>query len=206
MGNLRMLKKVGKLRVKLFALALAVMAIALVGHAVLSGTRLQQQRQHDALALEIEAARQALVAYGDAGGPQGQRTSAETALVAAEAALPSRLNGPGVVGALIRLAEETGLRVSDVKTVAGKEQQVGEHTFAALSVHVQIEGTLSALRAFVSKFESGGLRAARLDELSITGIAQPPAPGAELSLDELGTPEGPTSLVASLDYSVFARD
>lgn len=203
-----MLKKVGvgRLRVKLSALALAVMAIALVGHVLLGVTYLQQQREHDALALEIEAAMQALVAYGDAGSPQGQRTSAEAELVVAQAALPSRLDGPGVVGALIRLAEETGLRVSDVKTVPGREQQVGEHIFAALSVHVQIEGTLSALRAFVSKMENGALQASRLDELSITGIAEPPAPGAELLLDEPGTSEDPTSLVASLDYSVFARD
>lgn len=201
-----MLKKVGRLRAKLSVLALAVMAIALVGHAVLGRTYLQQQREHDALALEIEGARQALVAYGDAASHQEQRTSAEAELAAAQAALPSRLNGPGVVGALIRLAEETGLRVSDVKTVPGREQQVGEHTFAALSVHIQIEGTLSALRAFVSKMESGALRAARLDELSITGIAQPPAPGAELLLDEPGTTENPTSLAASLDYSVYARD
>ena len=201
-----MLKKAGRFRVKLSAVALAVMAIALVGHVVLGVTYFQQQRERDALALEIEAASQTLVAYGDAGSPQGQRTSAEAELVAAQAALPSRLNGPGVVGALIRLAEETGLTVSDVKTVPGREQQVGEHTFAALSVHVQIEGTLSALRAFVSKMESGALQATRLDELGITGIAQPPAPGAEPLLDESGTTEDPTSLVASLDYSVFARD
>lgn len=201
-----MLNKVGRLRVKFSAVALAVMAIALVGHVLLGVTYLQQQREHDALALEIEAAMQALVAYGDAGSPQGQRTSAEAELVAAQVALPSRLNGPAVVGALIRLAEETGLRVSDVKTVPGREQQVGENTFAALSIHVQIEGTLIALRAFVSKMENGALQASRLDELSITGIGQPPAPGAELLLDEPGTVEDPTSLVASLDYSVFTRN
>ena len=114
MGNLRMLKKVGRLRAKFSALALAVMAIALVGHAVLGATYFQQRREHNALAFEIEAARQALVAYGDAGSPQGKRTSAEAELVAAQAVMPSRLNGPGVVGALLRLAEETGLKVSDV--------------------------------------------------------------------------------------------
>ncbi len=201
-----MLKKVGRLRVKLSALALAVMAFALVGHAVLGVTYLQQQRENDALALEIEAARQALVASGDAGSHQEQRTSAEAELVAAQAALPSRLNGPGVVGALIRLAEETGLKVSDVKTVPGREQQVGERTYAALSIHVEVEGTLSALRAFVSRMESGALQAARLDELSIAMKEQPSVVGAELLLGEAGATERPTSLAASLDYSVYARN
>ena len=187
-------------------LALAVMAIALVGHAALGVTYLQQQRESDALDSEIEAARQALVASGVAGSPQEQRTSVEAELVAAQAALPSRLSGPGVVGALIRLAEENGLRVSDVKTVSRREQQVGENTYAALSVHVQIEGTLSALRAFVNKMESGALQAARLDELRIAMKEQPPVAGAELSLGEPGTTEHPTPLAASLDYSIYARD
>ena len=119
---------------------------------------------------------------------------------------PSRLGGPGTVGALIQLAEENGLRVADVKTLLGRKQQVGEHTYHALSVHFQLDGTLDALRAFLGKLESGALQAARVDELSITGIEKLPPASPQLPLDRPSTAEAQYSLTASLDFSVYARD
>ncbi len=195
-----------KLRVKPSALAVVIMAMALAGHAVLAGIYFHQQRQKDALALEIEAVRQSLAEYDDAARSREQRAAAEAELAAEQAHFPSWLSGPCTVGPLIQLAEENGLRLVDVKTQLGSEQQVGEHTYHALSVHVQVEGSLGALRAFVSQLENGALPAAKVDELSIGGIEPPSAGRLRSSLDGPNATEVQYSLTSSLDFSVYTRE
>ena len=199
-------QKSRKFKVKLSALTVVIMAIAIVGHAVLAGTYFHQQRQKDALALEIQAVRQSLAEYGDAARSQRQRAAAEAELAAEQAHFPSWLSGPGTVGPLIQLAEENGLRLVDMKTQLGSEQQVGEHTYHALSVHVQVEGSLGALRAFVSQLENGALPAAKVDELSIGGIEAPPVARLEPSPDGPNATEVQYSLTSSLDFSVYTRE
>ena len=195
-----------KLSVKLSALIVVIMAMALAGHAVIAGTYFQQQRQKDALAFEIETVRQSLAEHGDAASSQEQRAAAEAELAAEQAHFPSWLSGPGTVGPLIQLAEENGLRLVDVKTQPGREQQVGEHTYHALSVHVQVEGSLGALRAFVSRLENGALQATKVDELSIAGIEAPSVARLVSSPDGPNATEVQYSLTSSLDFSVYTRD
>ncbi len=201
-----MWKKIRRLRVKLPALALAVTAMALVGIAVLAVTYLQQQHEQDALASEIVAARQSLAEAGDVANRQERLAIAESELVAEHAAFPAQLSGPGTVGALLQLAQDLGLKVADVKTQPGREQQMGEHTYHGLSVHIRVEGTLSALRVFISELENGALPAARVEELSIAGIEATPAARLRPSPDGPGATEGQDSLTASLDFTVYARD
>ena len=201
-----MLKQIRKLPARLSALALSIMALALIGLVVLGITYLQQRRDQDAVASKIEAARQSLGEYGDDASRQRQWAAAEAELAAEEASFPSRLSGPSALGAVIQLAEESGLRVMDVRTQPRRKQQVGEHTYHALSMSVQVEGALPALTTFVSKVESGVLQAAKVDELSITAIEQPPAVNPEFSRDGAAAREVQSSLTASLDFSVYARE
>ncbi len=206
-------KKIRRLRVKLPALSMAVtamglvgVAMALVGIAVLAVTYVQKQHEQDALASEIVAARQSLAEVGDVADRQERLAIAESELVAERVAFPAQLSGPRTVGALIQLAEESGLTVHDVKTQPGREQQLGEHTYRALSIHVQVGGTLDALRNFVGDVEGGALQAARGDELSITMTEQPATDTPGESANGLSTGEVQHSLTASVDLSVYARD
>lgn len=187
-------------RLKLSTLILAIMVIAIIGHAALAVIFLRQQGEQGALAEEIDAIIQSLEESGDVASRLEQLASAESELAAEHAAFPAQLSGPGTVGALLQLAQDIGLKVADVKTQPGKEQQIGEHTYHALSVHIQVEGTLSALDVFISELEKGALPAARVDELSIAGIEAPPSP------DGPGATKVQDSLTASLDFSVYARD
>ena len=200
--SLRALKRIRRLRIKLSALALTVMAMALVAHAVLGVTYLQQQRERDGLASDVQAGRQSLTEYGDAASRQQQLAAAEAALEAEQAAFSSRLSGTGIVGALAHLAEESGLKVTEVMTYDRDEMEVGEHTYHALSVSARVEGTLDALRLFVNGLESGALQAVRIEELSIADVELLPAP----SPDEADTPEVQHSLTVNIDLSVFARE
>jgi len=201
-----MWKKIRRLRVKLSALSLAVTAMALVGIAVLAIMYIQKQHGQDALGSEIEAARQSLAEVGDVANRQERLAIAESELAAEHAAFPAQFSGPGTVGALIQLAEESGLRVDDVKTQPGREQQLGEHTYRALSIHVQVGGTLDALRTFVGTIENGAFHSARMDELSITMTGQPATGTPGDSANGLSTGEIQHSITASVDLSVYARD
>lgn len=200
-----MLKKNWKLRVNLSTLALVIIALALAGYAVLGFTYLQSQHEQNVLASETAAGRESLSEYGDAASRQEQLAIAEAELAAERAAFPQQLSYSGAVGALIQLAEQHALQVMDVKTQPGSELQVGDHTYRSLSVHVQVEGAVTALRNFIKEVESGALRAASVDELRITVINQPPVSGAE-SLPDGGEPAGVQQLLSvSLDFSVYTR-
>ena len=74
---------------------------------------------------------------------------------------------------LSNLAEASGLTVSEVRTQAGEERQVGAHTYRGLSVVVSTEGTLGALHVFLSKLEDGALTGATLRELKVSEIIPP---------------------------------
>lgn len=200
-----MFKRIRRLRVKLSALAPGIMALALVGHAVLGVTYFQQWREQDTLSLEIEAARQSLAEYGDIASRQKQLAVAEADPASEQVAFPSGLNGPGTVGALIKLAQDIELKVVDVKTQPGREQQVGDHTYRSLSVHVQVKGALDALRTFVDRLEDGALLAVRVDELLVTEMQKLPYASPELSLDVTSMSELRYSVTASLDFSAYAR-
>jgi len=200
-----MWKRIKRLRIKLSTLTLFITAVALVGLAVLAVMYIQERREQGALASEIEAARQSLAEYGDAAGSQGRLAIAEAELAVEQAAFPSLLSGAGIVGALMHLAEENGLRVADIKTQPGTEKEVGEHTYRAMSVNVQVEGTLRALRTFVGDVESGSLQAVRVDELSITGIERPSTASWRVSVNGPDSDEAGYSVTASLAFSVYSR-
>ena len=201
-----MWKKIRKLRVKLSHLSLAVTALALAGLTVLVAMYIQQQHEQEALASEIMAARRSLADVGDVANRQERLAIAESELAAEHAVFPAELSGPGIVGALIQLAGESGLRVDDVKTQPGREQQLGENTYRALSIHVQVSGTLDALRDFVGAVEGDALQAARVDELSITMTEQPASDTHGEPANGMSTGEVQHSLTASVDLSVYARD
>ncbi len=200
-----MLKKNWKLRVSISTLALAIIASALVGYAVLGYRYLQNQREQNVLASEIAAGRKSLSEYGDAASRQEQLATAEAEMAVERAAFPHQLSYSGTVGALIQLAEQHALQVMDVKTQPGSEQQLGDHTYRALAVQVQVEGAVTALRNFIKEVESGALDAASVDELRITIINQPPASGAESLPNGPGTAGVQQFLTVSLDFSVYTR-
>jgi len=194
-----------KSRVSLSVVALAIIGLALMGNGVLGFRYLQSQREQNVLASEIAAGRKSLSEYGDAASRQEQLASAEAQLAAERAAFPHQLSYSGTVGALIQLAEQHALQVMDVKTQPGSEQQLGDHTYRSLSVHVQAEGAVTALRNFIKEVESGALSAASVDELRITMIKQPPTSGAESLPNGPGTTGVQQLLTVSLDFSVYAR-
>lgn len=200
-----MWKKIRRLRVKPSTLVPVITAVALVGLAALAVMYIQERREQGALASEIEAARHSISEYGLAASRQERLAVAEAALAVEQTAFPSVLSGPAIVGALMQLAEENGLRVADIKTQPGTENQVREHTYRALSVNVQVEGTLRALRTFIGDVESGAIQAVRVDGLSITGIKRPSTASSWVSVNGPGTAEAGYSVTASLDFSVYSR-
>ena len=204
--NTQMLEKVRKPSIRLSLVFPTILVVAILVHGALAFSYLQQRNERAALASEVEAAGQSLVEYGDSTRRLQQLADIEAELASEQVSFPSWLSGPGIVGQLVQLAEENGLRVSDAGTRTGGERQVGERTYRTLSVHIEVMGTLGSLRTFVGKVESGTLQTARVNELSITGIAPPPDAVSESFADQSSTAENRNILIASVDLSVYARD
>ena len=186
-ANSRALKHIKKLQTNLWIFALALVAVALVGHAIIAVRFLQRQTEQEALTSELEMTTQTLYGIGDPQSHVRELSTAESELETLQSIFLSRVSGPATVNRLIQLAERNDMRVTDVQTQPGLEEEVGEHTYRALVIEVRLEGTLSALRDFLSEMESDGVAASRLDRLSITDITR-------------------LNLESSLQFSVFVRD
>ena len=93
----------------------------------------------------------------------------------------------------------------DAETEFGRELEVGEHTYRALSILVQVEGTLGALRAFVGNSEGGALQATRLEEVRITRAKPLTGANPGSSPREPASAEPERSLTATLNFSTYGR-
>jgi len=173
------------MRIRLSTLALVVSAAALLANALLGVTYFQQQRERESLASELSAARESLSEYGGAASLEERLAAAEARLKAEQALFPKKMSSAATLNDVLQLAQESQVKIVDMKTQPGRDEKRGDHTYSALSVHLQVAGGLPELQTFLSKLEKGALKAVAIDEISITGMKESPA--------------------ASLGFSVWSR-
>jgi hypothetical protein len=80
------------------------------------------------------------------------------------------------------LAQESQVTVVDMKTQSARDEAIGNHTYSALSVHLQVAGSLPQVQEFVNRLQDGALKAVAIDEISIVGIGESPAASLDLSV------------------------
>ena len=146
-----MLKKLKPFDGKLKVACLALTVLALVGHGGLAITRDAEERAQREVSAQIELTRNAV--FQSEGPVRRQQLLIETEeqLKAEQGAFPDRLSSSSAIDVLSNLAEASGLTVSEARTQAGDELEIGAHTYRSLTVIVSMEGDLGALRIFLSK-------------------------------------------------------
>lgn len=169
------------MRTKLPASALIVVIAALLATALVGVTYLPQQRERESLASQLSAARESLREYG-AVSLEERLAAAEAKLSAEQAYFADRLSGAATLNSLLQLAQESQVTVVDMKTQSARDEAIGNHTYSALSVHLQVAGSLPQVQAFVNRLQDGALKAVAIDEISIVGIGESPAASLDLSV------------------------
>ena len=169
------------MRTKLPASAFIVVIAALLATALVGVTYLPQQRERESLASQLSAARESLREYG-AGGLEERLAAAEARLSAEQAYFADRLSGAATLNSLLQLAQESQVTVVDMRTQPAGDEAIGNHTYSALSVHLQVAGSLTQVQAFVNRLQDGALKAVAIDEISIVGIGESPAASLDLSV------------------------
>lgn len=183
-----------------------VIIILMVVSAVLMTRFYNIQGEQAILASEHVAVRVSLERFDRSTNLQENLSIAEAELATLQNAFPSQLKGPETINAVIRLAEESGLTVAEISSVARKDEDRGDHTYSALSIHIQVAGTLGALRGFISKLEIGAIKASRLNKLNISGIEELSQEDGDLVSPERASADSRYQLIASIEISVFARN
>ena len=186
-------------RTKVSALAFSVLIVAMIIHAYLA-IDIQAARQDRSQLLEgVELAETTLERLQRKANDVERIAAARAELEEATALFPEGVSGPATMGALISLAEESGLRVADVSSRPGNRLALGDRVYVSLGIGLDVAGDLYALQAFLTKLEEGALEAVRLEHLEVNALTR-------LSEEEvpffIALEEG---LRAAMTISVYAK-
>jgi len=173
------------MRIRLPTSALIVGIAALLATALVGVTYLPQQRERESLASQLSAARETLWEYSTAGSLDERLAAAEAELSAEQAYFPDKLSSAATLNSVLKLARESQVTIIDMNAQPARGEAIGNHTYSALSVHLQVAGSLPQVQEFVNRLQDGALKAVAIDEISITGMKESPT--------------------ASLGFSVYAR-
>ena len=153
-------------------LALVIGALALLGNIVLGAMCLQQQRERDSLTSDTAAARASLEGYGALASYEERLAAAEKRLAAEQDYFPHQVSSTSSLNDVLRLAEEGGVDIVNIEALPKGKEEIGAHTYYALSFHLTVKGDMPALQTFISGLEGGTLRGAAIDEVDIYEFAE----------------------------------
>jgi hypothetical protein len=161
-----------KLLIVLLALAL------LAGYYVLGTGYLHQQQEQAALAAGISAARQGLAQLPPR--PDDLDRRLEEALVAEKAAeedLPGRLNTTQTLDAILRLAEDNGVKAVPLVTQPWLTETIGGYEYSVFRLDLTVSGDYSRVAAFLAALETVSLQTLVVDYLRLARTDGPPPVG-----------------------------
>jgi hypothetical protein len=181
-------------------IAVAVFMLAGLANLVLAGSYVIEVLEQRRLASEIVAARDIISGLPAPAETQVRLTRAELALDAEQRAFSTLTSSPAVTQQLLGLAESAGILILEVVTEPGEPEKVGQNTYGALLVTLQVDGSAEAIAAFLYQLEGGFLPGGRIDLVSIERIP-PPEDGTEYSSPGWSS----RRLTASVGLTVFER-
>lgn len=187
------------------ALVLGVAAFALLANLSLAAIYMMEVREQETLVSDIESTRQAISEYSRPLTIQRLLAETNVSLAAEQKAFPSQVSGLEVARELLNLAAAQGLTVTETSTRSGETRDVGQHTYQALLVMVQVTGTGEAFQTFLQELEGGALPGARIDEVNISNLALSNPEISSGHPEDTGVINSETTLMASLTISVYER-
>jgi hypothetical protein len=171
--------------------------VLVVGGYTLGGEYLKQRQQRQSLTSRIAETTRTLAQMPpppEDAGPQ--LAAAQDNLTAMESTFPDRINSTRTIDAILKLADDTGVKAIPLITQPWSMSKVGEHDYFVMRLNVSVSGSFSGLTAFTGRLENGDFPTLVIEDLAVARDVVPP----EGSISE---PAMPVS--ASLDLAIYTR-
>jgi hypothetical protein len=181
-------------------ITVAVCILAWLANLVLAGSYGIEVLEQRRLASEIEATRDSILSLPAPSEVQVRLTAAELALDAEHKAFSTLTSSPEVTQQLLGLAESAGILIIEVVTEPGEPQKVGQNTYDALLVTLQVAGAAGSIATFLYQLEDGFLPGGKVDLVRIEKIP-PPLDHSDFSSANWSSRQ----LTASVGLSVYER-
>ena len=153
---------------------------------------LTQRREQEALASQITDVTQTMAQIPKPSHDLEQRLAEAQANLAAERrTFSGELNSTRVIDTFLRLADESQVRAGFLTTEPWTPASIEGHDYLVLVVHLEVEGSLDGLVAFVRRLENESPAPVRVQYVSVTR--------------EDGQPTESSMVTASLDVTVYSQ-
>jgi hypothetical protein len=171
--------------------------ILLVVYGLLGMDYLKQGSEHEKLLSEIEEVEQSREALPESSTYYAEQLAVVQATLAAESeTIPSEINSNDVIDTILSLADDIGVKAIPLITQPWMRVHIGESAYNLLRVNVDVQGTLSLVKNYVSHLESGVFPTLIIENL-IVNVDY--GDGEEVYEGDA------TPVVASLDLAVFTQ-
>lgn len=150
-------------------LVVLLTAALLAGYYYLGTGYLRQRQDQGRLAVETEAAGQALATLP--ARPTDLDRQLQDALDAQEAArnsLPERMDTTRTLNAILRLAEDGGVKAIPLLTQPWMVESVGDYKYSVFRFELNVSGEFGAVQAFLSRLETGEPATLAVEYLRLT--------------------------------------
>lgn len=181
-------------------IAITVCLLAWLANLVLAGSYGIEVLEQRRLASEIEAARDSISGLPAPSEVQVRLTAAELALDAEHKAFSTLTSSPEVTQQLVGLADAAGILILEVVTGPGEPEKIGQNTYGALLMTLQVAGSAGAVATFLYQLEEGFLPGGKVDMVRIERIP-PPVDQGEFSSANWSSRQ----LEASVGLTVYER-
>ena len=157
---------------KLLIIILVVTLLAV--YYILGTDYLQQRREHEALASQVTGATRTLAQIPPRPADLEQRlAAARTGLETVKNTLPDKLNSTRIVDAILRLADDIGVRAIPLATQPWTTESVNGEDYSVFRLHVAVTGPFTRLSSFLSQLENGELETLVMEYLTVDSVTGP---------------------------------
>ena len=152
-----------------------ILVVALLAVYYILGTDyLKQRREHEALASQITEATRTLAQIPSPPADLEQRLiAARTGLETANNTLPDKLNSTRIVDAILRLADDVGVKAIPLVTQPWTTEDVNGEDYSVFHLNVAATGTFTRLSSFLSRLENGEFETLVMEYVIVDSVDAP---------------------------------
>jgi len=175
-----------------------ILVVALLVVYYLIGSDYLKQRRHNvSLASQITEASQALALIPSPPADlEQQLLAARNDLQSAESAFNADINDTNIVNAILRLAEEIGVKAIPMGTAPWVTENISGRDYSVFRVNLEVTGTFSQMLSFLDRLESGEPETLVIEYLAVERVQG-------LSADSGGNASA-APLTANIKIAVYA--
>jgi len=159
---------------------------------------LREQGKHKVLYSQITDITQTLEQIPES--PQGMEqrlAAAQAGLFAVQNDFPGKVNSTHIINTILKLAENSNIRIIPVKTQPWSIETVREHSYHVFRLDIAVEGSFPRLMTFVSQLEDGEFQTLILEDLSVTRLSAQSQEG--------NVSESAIHVAADLSLAIYAQ-